>query len=989
MKLKFDYFTKGLFTLLMVVGLSSFAFGQRTVTGTVTDGDSGEGLIGASVLVKGTGSGTITDFDGSYSVSVPDGATELVFSYTGYSAQTVVLGASNTVDVKMAQGTILDEVVVVGYGSLTNKEVTSAVTSVKEEDFNQGNVNNPAELLQGKVAGLSITRAGGDPNGDYNIRLRGLSTFGAQIEPLVVIDGVIGASLDNLDPNDIASIDVLKDGSAAAIYGTRGSSGVIIVTTKKGVPGKTKVEYNGYVASAAIDRTIPVMSSSEYVAAGGTDLGSSTNWIDEITESGLTHSHGLALSGGAGNGNYRVSLNYRDNDGILRGSGFQRLNARVNLSQKALNDKLTLNFNVAASDKKSQFSFEEAFRYATYYNPSAPILADDEANGGYYQQDNFDYFNPVAMIDQNINEGVEKRLLASMRASYALTDDLSIGAFYSRENTDEVFGQYYSKFSRFRGQNTNGLARRATNDLSSELFESTLNYGTDLGDIGLKALVGYSYQDFQNRGQGVSAGDFLTDVFDYNNLGASAQLARGEAGVYSYRNGNRLIGFFGRLNMDYDDTYFVSAAVRRDGSSRFAEANQTGLFYSVSASALLSNMMDVDAIDNLKLRVSYGKTGNDAARNYQSIFAFAPSGGTYPINGVNVAGYGPTWNANRELKWEEKGEFDIGLDFAAMDYRLTGTIDYYQRTTTDLLLEVPADVTTSAASTIYANVGELKNNGLEVALNYAVVQSEDFNYTTSVAYNNYLSTEVVSLNSEFYKFAPEGNFQTANLGAPGLNSTNLILVEEGQPIGQIWGPQYNGVNDDGTWNLTDVDGNGAIDLADNVVIGNGLPDFDLNWNNSFNFGNLDVNLLFRGSFGHDLVNTYRVFYEQLNPGSIGSYNRVKTEFFNENLTDAPLFSDFYVENASFFKLDNATIGYNVDLADGSAFNRCRVYVSGQNLLTFTNYSGVDPEVRWSDDGTTDNGGDQATTGNALAPGIERRNTYFTARTFTLGVNLGF
>ncbi|MEN0004081.1 MAG: SusC/RagA family TonB-linked outer membrane protein [Bacteroidota bacterium] len=992
MKLKVDYLPKmGLVVLALLLGNALLA--QRTITGTITDAENGDPLIGANVLVVGTSTGTVTEFDGTYSLNVPADAKALEFSYTGYGSQTIEITADQTtLDISLAPGQALEEVVVVGYGTQKAKEITSSVVSIKAEDFNQGNVNDPVQLLQGKVAGLSIARPGGDPNGGFQIRLRGLSTFGAQLEPLVVVDGVPGASLQNIDPNDIASIDVLKDGSAAAIYGTRGSSGVILITTKKGTKGGTvKVDYNAQVTVENIANSIDIMNADEYIDIGGTDIGSDTDWYDAVSQTGVFQVHNLSLSGGlSANNSYRFAVNYREGEGILRNSGFDQLNARLNLSQAALDDRLKMTMNLSATRRNSDIGFSEAFRYATYYNPTAPILdASQTEFDGYYQLANFDYFNPVSIIEQNINEGQTERINADFRASFEVIDGLSLSAFYSYQNNDELFGEYYGRFSRFRGSDRGGLARRITNNFTNQLFELTGQYERDFSGLNFRLLGGYSYQDFFNEGSFIEAGEFLTDAFTYNNLNASNDISQGEADVDSYKNSDRLIAFFGRINLNYDDTYFLTASIRREGSSRFGDNNKWGWFPAVSGGVTLTNLFETEAIDNLKLRVGYGVTGNNAPQSYLSFTRFGPSGAFYPVDGSLVGGWGPVSNSNPDLKWEVKSELNVGLDFALLDYKLTGSIDYYTRTTEDLILEVGVDQTTNFFDQNFVNLGELQSSGLELALNAVMIDNQAFSYETGVTFTYFIENEIVSLNNSDFQFAPTGQLPRANLGAPGLNDTRLILLQEGAPVGQIWGPVFNGINDDGTYNLTDVDGNGEINEADNQVIGNGLPDFELGWNNTFTFGDFDFNFFLRGTFGHDLVNTYRVFYENLNAGSIGSFNRVKTDNFDPSLTDAPFFSSYYVEDASFLRLDNATLGYNIQLPEGSWFRKLRVFVNAQNLFTITDYTGVDPEARWVDTGTTDNGGRPLETPDALSPGIERRSTYFTQRAFTFGVNVGF
>lgn len=989
------------FLLLILVYVSALGVTlaqDRAISGTVTDAETGEGIPGANVVIKGTSTGTITDFNGEYKVNVPDGST-LVFTYVGYATSEVEVGARSVVDVQLGLDVqALEEIVVVGYGTQEKKEITSSVTSVKEEDFNKGTVNDAAQLLTGKVAGLNVTRAGGDPNGGFTIRLRGVSTVGANSEPLIVIDGVIGGSLSTVDPNDIASMDVLKDGSAAAIYGTRGSSGVILITTKSGQEGKVQIDYNASVAVETVANTIDFMDAAEYrTQPGASDLGADTDWLDEVTQTGVTQVHNLSLSGGTSSTSYRASLNLRDADGIGINSGFTQLNARLNLSQKAFDDKLTVSLNLSTTTKEAQFGFEEAFRYAVVTNPTLPVRAEDNPTtyvnqGGYAQRDLFDAFNPVAISEQNLNDGRDTRLLASLRADYYLLDNLRLGAFYSIQTENEFRGEYYAIDSRFNGADRTGLALRYSEYDYNELFEMTVNYDQTFGNTDFAFLGGYSYQDFEDEGLGLLGGNFLSDQFTYNNMGAAQDFDNGLGTVGTWRNTSRLVAFFGRANLNIDGTYFLSASARYEGSSRFGENNKWGLFPAVSAGVTLSNLFDISGIDNLKLRASYGRTGNIPADPYQSLRRYGPTG-SFLQNGSYGPSFGPISNENPDLAWETKDEIDIGLDFAAMNGRLTGTFDWYTRTTKDLLLEVDVPVPPNLFNTTLVNIGELRNNGVEFAVNYAAINNSNFSWTPGINFATF-NTEVVSLTSGDLSFGNGGVLFRAEMGAPGQNDTQLVRVREGDQLGQLWGAVQVGINEAGEPVYEDINGDGEGIYEgndDKTVVGDGLPDFTLGINNSFTFGNFDLNFFLRGAFGHDLVNTYRGFYENLAPGTLGSYNVVKTDNFDPNVQLAQVNST-HVEDAGFLRLDNATLGYNIALNPGSSFRRLRVFVSGQNLFTITGYTGVDPEVRYEDSGAFDSGGsvsfdDDET--DPLSPGIERRDTYFTTRILTFGLNLGF
>jgi len=991
MKLKVDYLSRCAVLLLTLLAFGNFALAQRTVTGTVTDAESGEPLIGANILVVGTGTGTVTDFNGDYEIEVPEGNNTLEFSYTGYTSARVDITGQSEVDIQLGAGQELEEVVVVGYGTQRSKEVTSAITSVKEEDFNKGNVNNPAQLLQGKVAGLAISRPGSDPNSGFNIRLRGLSSVGANTSPLVIIDGVIGADLNSVDPNDIASIDVLKDGSAAAIYGTRGAAGVILITTKRGKEGTATIDYNGFVTGDFVARSTQVLDAEQYrnFAGGpdgsitGTDLGDETDWFDEITQTGVSQVHNLALSGGTAKTSYRMSVNYRDNQGVLLNTGFEQLNARLNLTQKAINDRLTVSMNVSTTKRNEDEGFSEAFRYASIFNPTAPVRSDDpdfDQYDGFFQQLLFDYRNPVAIVEQNLNEEEENIILANIRGDFEIIEGLMLSGSYSRERKSESFAGYFDKNSLGLGADRNGLAERAFNQEEYELFESTLEYTEEFGGLTFKALGGYSFQEFEFEGFGASGGNFLTDAFTYNNLGAALDFANGLGGVGSGKSTYRLIAFFGRLNFNFDDTYFLTGSLRREGTSRFGEENQWGYFPAVSGGVTLSNLIDIPGMDNLKFRIGYGVTGNIPDQSYLSIRRFGPTG-NFLVNGEWVPSYGPVSNPNPNLQWETKSDISAGLDFAFLDYKLTGSLDYYTTTTEDLILNFPVPVPPNLFGSTYTNVGELRNSGLELVLTYNAVSTPNFTWTTSLNGTYYLENDIVSLSEGDFDFG--GVRDIANLGSPGQNGTPLIRIQEGGPIGQIWGLTYVGVNEEGEWVHADVNEDGVVDdQEDRSVIGNGLPEAQLGWNNSFTFGNFDFSFFIDGIFGHDLVNTFRAFYEA--PNAIGTYNVLESTLDSEELLrlkDAPKFSSLHVEDAGFIRLNNTTLGYNFSLPEGSSFNRIRLYLTGERLFYITNYKGVDPEPRFDD-------GDAGQFG-PLAPGIDRRNTWFRSAAVTFGLQLGF
>jgi len=965
-------------TMLSIL-LCSPAFSQdgRTIEGTVTGATDEQPIPGANVIVKGTTFGTVTDFDGNYTINASQDDV-LIFSYVGYKTQEVQVGDQTTINVALTEDfTQLDEVTLtgIGYGTVERREITSAVASVDSKEFNTGNINSPAELLQGKVAGLSIARPGGDPNGDYNIRLRGLSTFGANSQPLIVIDGVLGGSLQSIDPNDIQSIEVLKDGSAAAIYGTRGASGVILVTTKRAVGiDAARVDYNTYIAMEEVAEFVQNSTPQQYIEAGGIDNGFETDWIDLVTQSGVTNVHNLALSNSIKSGNYRASVNYRDVEGIAKGSGFDQFNARFNLVQRSLNDKLTLNLNGSITRRRAHFVPYETMRFAIIADPTAPVYnGGDEANG-YWEPNTPEYHNPAGISREVTDDGTFKTLLGSLKADYQLTDDLVVSGFYSLQHESDHRSQYFSSRTRFASAaGQNGRATKFTEDRENELFEFTGQFERYFGDLKVNLLGGYSWQEFTLENFNAFNTNFITDELFYNALELGLGTATGNdalAGLGSQKEESRLISFFGRAMFNWNDQFFVSASYRREGSSKFGPNEEWGDFYAVSGGLDLAQLFNTP-FSILKLRAGYGITGNLPEQNYEYRTRLTRGSrvffnDTRYLQGVNFAS-----NPNPDLKWEEKAETNIGLDFGVLDSRLYGSVDYYSRNTKDVLQFVSVPVPPNFFPNTLLNIGELKSNGLEIALNAAVIQKTDLDYTTGVTFSTF-NTELVRLDGE------REQIFLGNLGPPGLNGVNVIRVAEGQPIGEIVAPIFEGLADDGTRIITDQNGDGTITQEDDaVVVGNGLPDFELSWNNSLRYKNFDLSMTFRGAFGHSLVNINRAYYES--PAAANNYNPVRTKYYLPELTESENWNSYYVEKADFFKLDNMTLGYNFNLKS-DAIKDLRIYASGQNLFVLTGYTGVDPEVHYTY-GTNPP--------NPLAPGIDDRNSYFRTRTLSLGLNVGF
>lgn len=980
-----------LLSFLWFISCGILAAQERTVTGKVTDGETGEELPGVNVVIVGTSSGGVTDFDGNYTVKVSGNNAVLRYSFVGYTDYEEIVGSRSVIDVQLGLDvTELSEVVVVGYGSQDKKEITSAVASIDEKEFNKGNVTSPTQLLQGKVAGLSIVRPGGDPNQGFQIRLRGLSTFGANSSPLIVLDGVPGANLDNIDPNDIATMDVLKDGSAAAIYGARGSSGVILITTKSGARSTgSSVNYNGFVTIDQVANTIDVLSPEQFVERGGVDFGSETDWFDELTQTGISHTHNLSLSGSNGaNTSYRASINYRNNEGITKGVNFERINARLNISQAALDGRLRLNVIGAVNSREQESINLSAFRYAVIYNPTAPIRdnVESDLDGGFFQRDLFDFFNPVALSQQQTYINERKNVLANIKAEFDVIDDLTLKINYSQDLQTGINGSYLSKFDRVQGFGGGGIASRGTFDNQTEVFEATANYSAKLSDnLDLTALVGVATQVRTNEGFGVTVRNFLFDDQGFDNLAFGGVRLGNNTGVGSGKTKDELNSAFARVNLNYDNTYFFSAAVRRESYSGFGANNKAGNFPAVSAGVQLTELFDLGPVNSLKLRASYGVTGNLPPSPELALAVFG-AGGFVDIDrdplttGDVFIAPQQLQNQNPTLKWETKAEFNVGFDYV-VNNKISGSVEYYRRDISDLLFNVGVPIgaaspfapgSVNTVGNTWANIADLTAGGFEFVGTYSDISLGPVSWSPTVNFTIYDKTVIENFSVEGLGFA---EIRLATPGSPGQNNNEIIRNSVGNTLGDIYGPEFQGIDEQGNYVLS------SEDPADWGVIGNGLPEGEFGFTNNFSYGNFDLNIFLRGVWGHDMYNSYRGFYEP-NDAASSTWNSVVTDKAEPRITDTPTFSSLYVEDASFIRLDNMQLGYNLEV-DSKVFSKVRFYVAGQNLFTITNYTGIDPEVRYTD--TEDTNGFTA----SLAPGIERRNTYFTTRSYTVGVNLSF
>lgn len=1000
MKIKQKFTLKcfnGTFIILwmLLLGLGSLHAQNIQISGMVSD-FNGNPIPGSSIVVKGTSNGAASDFDGKFNIDASSSAT-LIVSYIGYHKLEVDVNGRTSIDIVLEEDVAqLDEVVVTGYGTTKKGEITSAITRVDESDFNSGNINSPEELLKGRVAGLNVSRVGGDPNQPFTIRLRGLSTFGANAQPLVVIDGIVGGRLDTVDPRDIESVSVLKDASAGAIYGTRGSSGVIIITTKSGKgTSKPGLEYSGYSSVERISKSIQVASAKEFLAEGGADLGGNTNWLDEVTIDAVSNVHNIAFTNSNQSGlSYRASLNYRDIGAILKGTGFKQTNTRINVSQKLLDDKLNLTGIVSVSNRESNVGFAQALRFALNFIPTAPIFENrsseqlgrnPESLGGYFETGVQDVFNPVAINALSSRTSKLNTLVGNFKADLEVLKDFNVSANYSLQVENTSGGEFYPSTALFGGVNDNGAASKFSNIDKTNLFELTALYQGNVGEDGkvkYDILGGYSFQEFESEGLSARNTDFITNDVGNDNLGLGQGINEQRASVGSFNTEAKLSAFFGRFNLTYDSFIFTSGSIRREASSRFGPNNRWGTFWALSGGVDLNRIISADKIDQLKLRLGYGVTGNEPADRYAFAQRLGRTGSGY-ANGEYIAAIGPVSNPNPNLKWEEKAEFNVGVDISAFNSRFSASLDYFIRKTSDLLNRIIVPSPPNLFNTSLVNLGELETKGFEAQMNYGIIAKDKFSWDIGANLTTFKTT-LVNLNDQEQFTEYRGN-----LGAPGLNGTLVILVEEGQEIGQIRAGAFAGYNNEGkSMVINQETGEPTTERnldRDGIIVGNGLPDFTFGINNTLRFGNLDLSFFFRGAVGHSLVNIQRAYFEH--PALTGRFNFVKTKYFNPNDTEQDAYSSNQVEKADFLRLDNATLGYNFKLSGNSFIQSLRAYITGTNLLTITGYSGSDPEVRYSDNGPIE-GNNQSVIfgGDILVPGIDRRATYFPTSTLLLGLN---
>ncbi|MES2004672.1 MAG: SusC/RagA family TonB-linked outer membrane protein [Bacteroidota bacterium] len=980
--------------LLLLLLLSCQAFSQnRTVTGKVTDSKDGQPLQSASVRVKGNASaGTQTQVDGSFSIQVPATAKYLEVSSVGYEPLDVLIGSSKNLSITLtATSTDLQDVVVVGYGTQKRKDVTSAVTTVKSEAFNQGGARNALDLIQGKVAGLAITRTSStNPNSGVSVQLRGVTSITGNLSPLIVVDGIPGGNLDLLQQDDIESFDVLKDGSAAAIYGTRGNGGVILITTKKGRAGTPQYNYSNYERREYITRKPDFMTAADYrakIADGtiaaqyGTGIyGYNTDFFDAlVNHDNLSQYHNLSASGGTASSNYRASIYYNDFQGIALANNRKQYGARLNFNQKGMNGKLVTQVDLTTNFNKANTLGGGGWENQLNRIPTLPIYNPD---GTYYYYANTT--NEFARLNMQKANRSQQTSAADAKLSYEIIKGLKASVFGSVQR-DSYIDNAYAKLLSEVSINSYGGGGRADKSTTLNInyaFEPTVEYSTVIKNKHtITALGGYSYQYNVSENFSATNYGFVNDLTNENNIGIGSGLsATPPAGIprgsiSSGKSDDKLIAFFGRINYNFADKYNLQLILRHEGSSRFGANNKWANFPAASVGWNVlqeSFMKKVTLFDNLKLRAGIGVTGNSGIPNYQSLVTLTTGGAYLNPDGTWRQTYGPGNNPNPDLKWEKKTEVNVGVDFSMFHNRFGGSIDLFQRKTKDLLYNYNTQLPPFIQSSIYTNVGAIENKGIEVTLHGTVIKNRNFNWnmmgTFSSASNKMVSFSNAVYSATFVEFGGIGGF-----GALG----NAIRTVEGGKLGDFFGKRFAGFDAAGKWLFYKADGkttanlSGIVNPTDYSVIGNGIPKYYVSWTNDFTYKNFDFRLFFRGRFGYQILNTTDISYGN----KIYLPNNVLKSAFGKNaqLNDTYQYSDYYLEPGGFLKLDNATIGYRFTVKS-SYIRSLRVYASGTNLITMTRYTGNDPDF------VNDTG---------LGAGVDGRGPYPSTKQITIGLTIGF
>lgn len=971
-------------TLLMLVVCQTLFAQTFVAKGVVTDSQR-EPLIGAYVKVENTKDGTVTDVNGNFSLKCNKDAT-IEISYIGYVTQKLKASADMNVmlenDAKMLDETV---VVGVGYGTMRKSDLTGSIASVQAKDLKQGVITSTEQMLQGKVAGLSVVQSSGSPEAGSTLRLRGGTSLSASNGPLIVVDGIAGVDFNSVQPSEIVSIDVLKDASAAAIYGSRGANGVVIVTTNRQGSDveKRTMQYNGYVAFASVAKQLDMLSANQwrgYVRennlGGALDYGADTNWQKELLRTAVTHSHNVNFSTTRKNNGFRASITYNSNEGVIKRNNMERLAGSFSGFQYGLNGHLRMEAGVNANFDKWNPIDSRIFERELNLNPTFPVRNSD---GSFAQLNGTNTENPVELNTNRTQDNKRHRFLGYGKVELEIISGLKATANGSYEFQHTTGGLFKPTYAQMEGQSEKGWAQRTYAEYTNRQIEAYLSYDkTFAEEHHLNAMAGYSFLDNINEGFGATRSGFETNAFGYNNLAAGTDYRQTD--VYSYKSKTKLISFFGRVNYNYAGRYMFTATVRRDGSSVFGANHKWGTFPSASLAWRVSDEKFMEStrswLDNLKLRVGYGVTGNQSGVSaYKSIAVLSASGASYYDSASQTwkNSYVQAQNVNPDLKWESTAQWNVGLDFGFIN-RIHGTLEWYHKKTSDLLWTYPVPQPPYIVGTMLANVGTMVNRGVELTLGANILRTKDFTLdaNASLSYNH---QEITKLSNSTYQAV---GLQAGSLhNIRGLSNTYSQVIKEGYPAGTFWGPKCTGIDDDGKYFLDKgEDGNG-------YYLGSAMPKWNLGLSLSATYKDFDLSVAGYGMFGHKILNATRM---QLFDASRLPAQNTLDDFITSGVKDNPTFSDYFIENGNFFRLQSVTLGYTIPKTKRFGFERIRLYVTGENLFCITGYKGTDPEVYVPDNVLNGPGIDRLITDSQSGDGA----TYSPRpRTFSIGLNLSF
>lgn len=972
-----------IFMLFLSAGI--FAQGKKQISGTVYD-NTGNVLPGASIIEVGTKNGTTTDFDGKFSLQVAVGSA-IEVSFIGATTQKVQITAtSSNLDVRLQNdGYALAEVQVVsvGYGKVKKSDLTGAISTVAADDLVKGTISSTEQVLKGKVAGLNVIRPSGDPAAGSTLRLRGGTSLTASNSPLIVVDGIAGVDINVVQPSDIKSVDVLKDASATAIYGSRGANGVIIITTKSGTKG-VSVVYNGLSSIGYVTDNLDLLSANQWRGRmretgnlDAIDYGGNTNWQKAIEQTAISQSHTLSINSGKADSGFRTSIAYLNNEGVIKKSGLERISGNVSAYQY-LGDSKSVKFDMglfANIDKWHPIDYR-IFERAYNLNPTIPVY---DANGNFSSVSGNLYENPVEILTNRTVDNERHRLLGYFKTEVKFLNDFTASANISLEHNAVKGGTYKPSYAVLEGRTEDGYAQRTYAEYTNAQGELFVNYNKTLGQHNISALAGYSYFDNMYEGFGAQRSGFVTDAFGYNNLGAGYNYRLGD--VYSYKGKSNLVSFFARANYSFDGKYLLTATVRRDGSSRFGENNKWGTFPSASAAWKVSGEEFMDGtkgwLDNLKLRVGYGVTGNqDGIGEYKSLSILGVGNDSYydPVTKTWSLAYSPKQNPNPDLKWESTEQINIGVDFSFFN-RISGSFEWYSKTTKDLLYTYEVPQPPYLVGTMLANVGEMSNKGVELTLNADIIKGDKFTWDANLTLGHNVQ-KIEKLSNPTYK--TDVIYSGSLHGLAGMSGQYSQVIAEGYPVGTFWGYESAGLGEDGKMLYYNAAGDkvleGALVDADKRDLGNVQPDLTLGIGMNFTYGNFDLGISGYGMFGQKALNATNMMLND--PNRLPAFN-VPDDFLNSGITSSPKYSSYWIEDASFFRLQTLSLGYTLPLKFKGS--KLRMYIMGENLAVFTSYKGVDPEIGLN----AQDGVDQ--TGLA-SPGIDRYNNYPRPTTISVGLN---